>query len=145
MLSFGDLWNASTIWQKGGAIIAGAAFKTLIVGVLIGKRPPGDAPTPPEQIDAQIGGDTIQPGREVIAFIQAIPGNTGTHKYFLCHVVSIFHAAEQTINVGVYGAPELLIEHAQGICIIRRWCICRFFRCSAGSCTFSLPGWLSPR
>src|ERR1700730_13871661 len=145
MLSFGDLWNASTIWQKGGAIIAGAAFKTLIVGVLIGERPQGDALTPPEQIDTQIGSDTIQPGREIIAFIQAIPGNTGTHKYFLCHVVSIFHAAEQTINVAVYWAPELLIEQAQGISIIRRGCICRFFSCHAGMHTFSSPGYLSSR
>src|SRR5437764_14624600 len=102
MLSFGDLWNASTIWQKGRAIIAGAAFKTLIVGVLIGERPPGDTLTPPEQIDAQIGCDTIQPGREVIAFIQAIPGNTCTDKYLQCHVVSILHAAELTIKAGLY-------------------------------------------
>src|SRR5436190_24250499 len=109
MFSFGDLWNASTIWQKGGAIIAGAAFKTVIVRVLIGERPPGDTLTPPEQIDAQIGGDTIQPGRVVMAFIQAVPGNTGAHKYFLRHVVSIFRAAEQTINVRVYWTPELLI------------------------------------
>src|SRR2546429_5967552 len=100
MFSFGDLWNTSTIWQKGGAIIAGAAFKTLIVGVLIGERPPGDTLTPTEQIDAQIGGDTIQPGRKVIAFIQAIPAITATHNYFLCPSASIFKPADQPINVG---------------------------------------------
>src|SRR6266571_4383341 len=72
--------------------------------------PTEDTPALSQKINAQICRDTVEPHRELIASIQALPGKVGRDKYFLRNVISILLVAKQTITMGVDAWPELVIE-----------------------------------
>src|SRR5262245_41905502 len=72
--------------------------------------PAEDTPALSQKINAQICGNTVEPARELIASIQAIPGKVGRYKYFLRYIISILLVAKQTIAVGIDAWPELFIE-----------------------------------
>src|SRR6266566_4042682 len=145
MLPFENLWNPSAIKGQIGGILFNAHPNWPTVAITLCKRPPGDTLTTPQEVDTQIRGNTIQPGRKIVVVMQAIPRDMGAHRDLLRDIVGILSASEQPVDVGIDRPLESLIQGSEikrmsitrkrGRCLSMLNIAC-FFHCHASTCSF---------
>src|SRR5437660_4008768 len=101
MLPFENLRDPSTIKGQVRGILFTACPDWPTVTMTVCKWPPGDTLTASQEVDTQICGYTIQPGRKMVVVMQVIPQTMGTHKNLLRDIIGILSTAEQPVDVGM--------------------------------------------
>src|SRR5260370_34015420 len=110
MLPFENLWDASALQRQVGSILITVCPTWPTAAMTACERPPGETLAAAQQVDTPIGGQAIQPGRQMVVVMQVMPNDMGTQKHLLCEIIGIFLTAQQPVDVGMQRPLEPLIH-----------------------------------